>query len=97
MTIATKAAHLFPCAFLIAGSLLTGGCASTPQTNELLATRGGPKHSVELTDVPFFPQMAYQCGPAALATVLGSAEDNSFVRQVRQETTEFAERAEQLK
>jgi hypothetical protein len=38
-----------------------------------LATRAGPKHSVELTDVPFFPQTAYQCGPAALATVLGSA------------------------
>ena len=25
---------------------------------------------VELTDVPFFPQDAYQCGPAALATML---------------------------
>lgn len=25
---------------------------------------------VELTDVPFFPQSAYQCGPAALATML---------------------------
>lgn len=49
------------------------GCAGTPQTNELLATRGGPKYSVELTAVPFFPQTAYQCGPAALATVLASA------------------------
>lgn len=28
---------------------------------------------VELTDVPFFPQTEYQCGPAALATVLGAA------------------------
>ena len=27
----------------------------------------------ELTEVPFFPQERYQCGPAALATVLGSA------------------------
>ncbi|EIU3500045.1 PA2778 family cysteine peptidase [Pseudomonas aeruginosa] len=26
---------------------------------------------VELRDVPFFPQEAYQCGPAALATMLG--------------------------
>ncbi len=49
------------------------GCASTPQTNELLALRSVPKHSIELTDVPFFPQTAYQCGPAALATVLASA------------------------
>jgi hypothetical protein len=73
MTIASKAARVFPCAFLIAGTLLTVGCAGTPQTNEILATRAGPKHSVELIDVPFFPQTAYQCGPAALATVLGSA------------------------
>jgi tetratricopeptide (TPR) repeat protein len=28
---------------------------------------------VELTDTPFFPQQAYQCGPAALATVVVSA------------------------
>ena len=73
MTIATKAARLSPCAFFIAATLLMVGCAGTPQTNELLATRGGSKHSVELADVPFFPQTAYQCGPAALATVLGSA------------------------
>ena len=25
----------------------------------------------ELTQVPFFPQTIHQCGPAALATVLG--------------------------
>ncbi len=30
--------------------------------------------SVELTQTPFFPQTAYQCGPAALATVLQSAD-----------------------
>ncbi len=29
-----------------------------------------PLPSVELTDVPFFPQTDYQCGPAALATIL---------------------------
>jgi tetratricopeptide (TPR) repeat protein len=28
---------------------------------------------VELTDTPFFPQTQYQCGPAALATVLGAS------------------------
>jgi tetratricopeptide (TPR) repeat protein len=27
----------------------------------------------ELTDVPFFPQTEYDCGPAALATILGAA------------------------
>ena len=31
---------------------------------------------VELTDTPFFPQEKYQCGPAALATVLGASGRN---------------------
>ncbi len=43
-----------------------------------------------------FRRMVYR-SDEEMATVLGSAEDNSFVRQVRQETAEFAERAEQLK
>ena len=73
MTIATKAGRLLSRANLIAVILLVVGCASTPQTNDLLATGGEAKHSVELTDVPFFPQTAFQCGPAALATVLASA------------------------
>jgi tetratricopeptide (TPR) repeat protein len=29
--------------------------------------------AIELTDTPFFPQEEYQCGPAALATVLNAA------------------------
>ena len=46
------------------------GCASAPQTQQLLQTSNGlPSHS-ELTDTPFFPQERYQCGPAALATAL---------------------------
>lgn len=32
-----------------------------------------PDAAVELTSVPFFPQTDLQCGPAALATVLGAA------------------------
>jgi len=52
------------------------GCASLmPQTKEL-ALGGLPQglpEKVELTEVPFFPQLEYQCGPAALATVLVSA------------------------
>jgi hypothetical protein len=55
---------------------LASGCASLmPQTKEL--ARGGlPSglpEKVELTQTPFFPQREYQCGPAALATVLVSA------------------------
>ena len=51
------------------------GCARfVPQTAELREAlpRGLPGR-VELTAVPFFPQSEYQCGPAALATVLASA------------------------
>jgi len=46
-----------------------------PQTKEL--AKGGLPQGLpmkaELTEVPFFPQREYQCGPAALATVLAAA------------------------
>jgi hypothetical protein len=44
---------------------LVAGCAGTPQWP--------PAAAVELTAVPFFAQTDYQCGPAALATVLAHA------------------------
>jgi hypothetical protein len=43
--------------------LVVAGCAS----NKSLL---GERHAVELDGVPFFAQERYQCGPAALATVL---------------------------
>lgn len=52
------------------------GCASRlwPQTAALReALPQGLPERVELTKVPFFPQDEYQCGPAALATLLVSA------------------------
>jgi len=52
--------------------VLLAGCA-TPQTRQLLASAATFPPSVELTKVPFFPQEEYQCGPAALATVLNHA------------------------
>jgi tetratricopeptide (TPR) repeat protein len=64
-------------AFVAAGALLglflLTGCA-TPQVQALLAQppEGLPTHA-ELVTVPFFPQEEYQCGPAALATVLKHA------------------------
>lgn len=51
---------------------LLAGCAQlVPQTISLRTgwPQGVPQ-TVELTSVPFFPQVEYQCGPAALATVL---------------------------
>jgi tetratricopeptide (TPR) repeat protein len=50
---------------------LLGGCATAWQT-EKLHSEPPPDlpSSQELTQVPFYPQQRYQCGPAALATVL---------------------------
>jgi tetratricopeptide (TPR) repeat protein len=52
---------------LLAVSLLLDGCAGTPLE---LPAGSAP---TELAGVPFFPQTDYQCGPAALATVLAHA------------------------
>jgi len=51
---------------------LLAGCAA-PQTSMLLerGPEGLPPHA-ELSSVPFYPQEAHQCGPAALATALGA-------------------------
>ncbi|MNZ93104.1 hypothetical protein D3C78_1121590 [compost metagenome] len=52
---------------LLLAGLLLGGCATAPPLSskaEKLPER------VELSEVPFFPQAEYQCGPAALATML---------------------------
>ena len=58
-------------------TLLLAACATPPQTRELLA---GPSANlpvdVELKDTPFYPQDRFQCGPAALATVLAAHSVN---------------------
>jgi hypothetical protein len=57
-------------AALPAAALLWGltGCAVSPPLAEGLPA--GMPRSVELAGTPFFPHDEYQCGPAALATVL---------------------------
>jgi hypothetical protein len=53
--------------------VLLAGCATPPQTRQLLQTPGDTLPArVELAETPFFPQQQYQCGPAALATVLAA-------------------------
>jgi tetratricopeptide (TPR) repeat protein len=55
-----------------AALVLLAGCAGVPQTQALLhASPGEIGRAAELSAVPFFPQDRFQCGPAALATVLG--------------------------
>lgn len=60
-------------------SVVLAGCA-------LNAPASGAGTAAELTDTPFFPQRRYQCGPAALSTVLeysGVATDmDTLVQQV---------------
>jgi hypothetical protein len=59
-----------PGGFILA-LLLLSGCAAPLQSTKLLdAPPAGLARAVELEQVPFFPQERYQCGPAALATVL---------------------------
>lgn len=69
----SKAARGFASGLLFV-TLGIGGCATPLQSEKILGdaqTRyPGP---VELTQVGFFPQEQYQCGPAALATVLTTA------------------------
>jgi len=66
----TKAARVVAGGLLFA-ALALGGCATPLQSEKVLAD-GQARYPapVELTDVRFFPQEQYQCGPAALATVL---------------------------
>jgi tetratricopeptide (TPR) repeat protein len=50
------------------GVLAVAGCSGLA-----LRQAGAGAARVELADTPFFPQQQYQCGPAALATVLVAA------------------------
>ncbi|SEO68482.1 PA2778 family cysteine peptidase [Aquisalimonas asiatica] len=61
---------------LLTGALIVlTGCAGSPapQHAELDESRVDTASERELTHVPFHPQDAYQCGPAALATVMNVA------------------------
>lgn len=53
--------------FLLLAVVALSGCATVP------APLTTPVPAAELAATPFFPQDAYQCGPAALATVLVAA------------------------
>jgi tetratricopeptide (TPR) repeat protein len=69
----TLAANTRRLAGVFVSALFLAACATPPQTRELLAdTTTGLPPTAELTQTPFYPQQQYQCGPAALATVLGA-------------------------
>lgn len=53
--------------------LLAAGCATQPSPSlKTYLTDSNIPPSLELKQIPFFPQEKYQCGPAALATVLAA-------------------------
>ena len=56
------------CALIFA--LGISACASSPQTRLLLDNPPDLPAVVELSEVPFFPQQQYHCGPAALAGII---------------------------
>lgn len=62
--------RLLPGFLLLFSLLLLHGCAYAPQMDKLDIEKLPFKPVSELHKVPFFPQQDYQCGPAALATVL---------------------------
>jgi hypothetical protein len=63
-------------ALLVIGAVLAiTGCAARGPVLAPVTAGAGPAR-VELEATPFFPQERYQCGPAALATVLSAAGAN---------------------
>ena len=78
MTLGAKpiqSARLIAGVFAFACAALLHGCASfTPQTKSLAESRpAGVPGARELTEVPFFAQNDYQCGPASLAMAMVAA------------------------
>lgn len=57
---------------VVCSALLAAGCAHRPVLIAPALSASVPP-VVELADTPFYPQRDYQCGPAALATVLGAS------------------------
>jgi len=64
----SKRARLVACTLFLLSYL--GGCATSPQTRLLLDNPPDIPQRVELTEVPFFPQQQYHCGPSSLASII---------------------------
>ncbi len=62
-----------PAGLVVAMVLLAAGCAGPQPLREAFRADSQLPAAVELQDTPYYPQEDYQCGPAALATVLGAA------------------------
>ncbi len=65
-------------------ALALAGCATSSRMADYAATARLPA-AVELDSTPFHPQVDQQCGPAALATVLGAAGHAASLEQLAHE------------
>lgn len=61
------------CFFTIALALALGGCSTGGTYQKWQPHLQAQQAVAELKAVPFYPQETYQCGPAALATVISAA------------------------
>lgn len=78
-----KRRHSLKHGLLLVLASLLGACVSAPQSVALRQlTAADSLTPVLLTTVPFFPQSAYQCGPAALATILVASDVATTPRQL---------------
>ncbi|MFP6758618.1 MAG: PA2778 family cysteine peptidase [Alphaproteobacteria bacterium] len=59
-----------PATLVLALTALALAACTTPQSSALINAPGALPLQAEVTEVPFFPQEEFYCGPAALATVL---------------------------
>ncbi len=67
--------------FLLLVLTLMIGCAHLGHDPSSLSVPNIPTHS-GIPSVPFYPQQAYQCGPAALAMVLGWTQANFSLQKL---------------
>ncbi|TDT40381.1 peptidase C39-like protein [Halospina denitrificans] len=59
---------------LVAAALILGGCAANHEWPEKREGSGARPEHRTLEDIPFHAQDAYQCGPAALSTMLNARD-----------------------
>ena len=84
MKLTFERARGLACTLFIA--LFLCACAGSPQTRLLIDNPPPVPPRVELTEVPFFPQQQYHCGPAALAAIVnyhgGSVIPDQIAEQI---------------
>jgi tetratricopeptide (TPR) repeat protein len=64
--------HIRPLCLIVVAALMAGCASQQPSLHTYLDATEFPA-SLELRETPFFPQQVYQCGPAALATLLAAS------------------------